>query len=77
METVFSKADRKAILAFHKELAKRCTGVPIRENCPRCCMRLYCHSAPASVTEDMLDQVMGYLENDAAVAEWTQSIPGL
>ena len=52
---------------FFKRLAERCAKVPQTEygsRCEQCGMRIFCFTAPQSITEDMVRQVVNYLQND-------------
>ena len=52
----------EAIQRYHQALAEYCTGLPEGASCERCGLRLYCFSAPQSVTAEMVDNVISILE---------------
>lgn len=70
----FTPEERAAVQKFHSALAERCAETKDDKNCPACDMRLYCYTAPPSVTVDQLELVMKFLENRAADRELAGSL---
>ena len=52
------------VLTFHESLKRHCEKQkrlnPDRM-CEQCCLRLYCHLAPTSITHETIDDVWLYL----------------
>lgn len=57
-----------AVQRFHSMIAEACTGVPLDENCLKCWLRLYCFSAPRTLSRDMIHDVVKTLLGDAKTA---------
>lgn len=68
-EAEFSDAERAAVKKFFAALRARCESVREEDNCLCCDMRLFCYAAPPSKTDDMLDDVMNFLQDRKLAAE--------
>ncbi len=61
---VIDTAGENAVVEFFQRLKAFCENVPDEDNCPRCCMRMLCTSAPASINDQIVRKAFRFLEQE-------------